>query len=124
MGKRSDRARELAHSQIFGGSFEARDVTLRLRVPVGDLESKGDRFGVDTVGAPDHRRVFELPGPAFEYLSKTLQVAGDQRRSLLDKQRLRRIDDVVRSEAVMEPAGVRANDFGHRRGEGDDVVFD
>ncbi len=24
----------------------------------------------------------------------------------------------------MKPARVRANDFGHRRGEGDDVVFD
>ena len=124
VGKRSYRARELAHTQIFGGGLEARDVTQSLRIPVGDLESKGDGFGVDAVGSPDHRRVFELPGAVFEHAGETLQVAGDQRRGLLDEQRLRRIDHIVRSQAIVEPAGVRANDLGHGRREGDDVVFD
>ena len=124
MGKRSHRARELAYAQIFGGGLEARDVALRLRIPVGDFESEGDGFGVDAVGAADHRRVFELPCPAFEHFGETLQVAGDQRRGLLNEQRLRRIDHIVRGEAVVEPAGVRANDLGHGRGEGDDVMFD
>ena len=79
---------------------------------------------MDAVGAADHRRVFEFPGPAFEHLGETLEVAGDQRRGLLDEQRLRRIDHIVRGQAVVEPARVRAYDLGHRRGEGDDVVLD
>ena len=76
------------------------------------------------MGAPDHRRVLELERPAFEHLGQKLQVACDQRRGLLNEQRLRRIHHIVRGEAIVEPAGVRAHDLGHRRGEGDDVVFD
>jgi hypothetical protein len=124
VGKRSHRARELAHSQIFGGGLEALDVALRLRIPVGDFESKGDGFGVNAVSAPDHRRVFELPGPAFEHLGKTVEIARNQNGRLLDEQRLRRIDHIVRGQAIVEPAGVRANDLGHCRRKGDDVVFD
>ena len=119
-----DRARELAYAQIFGGGLEARDIALRLRIPVGDFESEGDRFGVDAVGAADHRRILELKCPAFEHFGQALQVARDQRRCLLDEQCLRSIDHVVRGETVVEPAGVRAHDLGHGRGEGDDVMFD
>src|SRR5208282_5994548 len=117
-------ARELAHTQIFGGGLEARAVALSLRIPVGDLEAKGDGFGVDAVSTADHGRVFELPGTSFKHLGEALQVAGDLRRGLLDEQRLRRIDHVVRGQAIMEPAGVRTHNLGDGRGEGDDVVFD
>src|ERR1700686_5610995 len=112
MGKRAPRARELAYSQIFGGGFEARDVAARLRIPVGDLESKGDGLGVDAVGTPDYWRVFELPGPAFEHLGQTVEIARNQNGRLLDEQRLRRIHHIVRGEAIVEPAGVRADDLG------------
>ena len=43
---------------------------------------------------------------------------------LADEQGLRGIDHVVRGEAVVEPAGMGADDFRHRGGEGDDVVAD
>ena len=77
--KGSDRARELAHAQVFGGGLETRDVALCLRIPVGNLEAKGDRFRVDAVSPPNHRRIFELPRAPFEHLGQTLQIAGYQR---------------------------------------------
>ena len=43
-------------------------------------------------------------------------------RRLPDEQGLRGVDDIVGGEAVVEPASVRADDFGHGGGEGDDVV--
>jgi hypothetical protein len=41
---------------------------------------------------------------------------------LFDQQRLRGVDYVVGGEAVVEPARFGADEFGDRRGEGDDVV--
>ena len=43
---------------------------------------------------------------------------------LADEQGLRGVDDVVGGESVVEPAGMRADDFGDGGGEGDDVVAD
>ena len=103
---------------------KARDVALRLGVPVGQLEAKRDGLGVDAVGAADHGRVFEFPGAAFQHGGKLFQIGGDDRGRLLDQQGLRSIDHVVRSQAVMKPAGVRPDDFSHGGGEGDDIVAD
>src|SRR5260221_13237243 len=88
MGKRSDGARELANAQIFRGGTKARDVTLSLRIPVGDLESKSDGFGVDAVGTPDHRRIFELERPRSEEHTSELQSHSDLVcRLLLEKKK-------------------------------------
>ena len=81
MGECSDRAGKLAHAQIFGGGLEARDIALRLRIPVGDFESEGDGLGVDAVGPPDHGSVFELPRATFEHIGEPLQVARNQREA-------------------------------------------
>ena len=60
----------------------------------------------------------------FEDFGEALQVLRDDLRGLADQQRLRGIDDIVGGEAVVEPAGIGADDFGDRGGEGDDVVAD
>ena len=124
VGEDSDRAGELAYAHVFGGGLEASDVALRLGIPVGDLEAEGDGLGVDAVGAADHGRVFEFPGAALEHLGEALQILRDDFRGLVDQQGLRGVDYIVGSESVVEPAGVRADDFGDGRGEGDDVVAD
>ena len=124
VGEDSDCAGELADAHVFGGGHEARDVALRFGIPVGDFESEGDGLGVDAVSAADHGRVFELPGAALEDFGEALQILRDDLRRLADEQGLRGVDDVVGGEAVVEPAGVRADDFGDGGGEGDDVVAD
>ena len=103
---------------------KARDVALSLGVPVGQLEAKRDGLGVNAVGTADHGCVFEFPGAAFQHGGKFFQVGGDDRGRLLDQQRLRSIDHIIRSQAVMKPARVRPHDFGHGGGEGDDIVAD
>src|SRR5277367_3968516 len=124
MRERTHGSREFSNPQVFRSGFEARDVALCFGIPVGHLESESDGLGVDAVCPPDHRRVLELERPPFQHFGQSIKVGRNQGRSLLNQQRLRRIDHIVRSEAVVEPAGVRTYDFGDGGGEGDDVVFD
>ena len=60
----------------------------------------------------------------FETSAKRSRSAAMIADACCDQQGLRGVDDVVRSQAVVEPAGVRADDLRHRRGEGDDIVAD
>ena len=117
-------AGELSHPQAFSGVAKARNVALRFRVPICQLESEGNGFGVHAVGAANLRRVLEFPGAALEHFGKALQIFGDDVGGLPDQQRLRRVYHVVGSQAVVEPARVRADDLGDRGGEGNDVVPD
>ena len=71
MREDADRAGELSDAHVFGGSRKARDVALRLRIPVSHLETEGDGLGMDAVRAPHHRRVFEFPGAALEHVGQT-----------------------------------------------------
>ena len=65
---------------------------------------------------------------ALEHRQQRGNPLADQRRSFLHLQRLRRIDNVVRREPVVQPAGLgveplRLQALGNRRGEGDHVVL-
>ena len=124
VGEGSDCSGKFTDTEIFGGGLKADDVALCFGIPVGDFESESDGFGVDAVGSADHGSVFELPSAAFEDFGETEKISGDERRSLLNEEGLRGIDDVVRGQSVVKPAGVRADDFGDGSGEGDDIVFD
>src|ERR1700756_2199542 len=72
VGKSAHRPGELSYSHVLRRVLKARPIALRFRVPVGHLESKGNRLGVDTVGAADHWCVFKFPGAALEDLGKLL----------------------------------------------------
>ena len=122
VSKGAHRPGKFSHPHVFGGVAKARDIALGLGVPVGQLETKCDGLGVNAVGAADHGRVFKFPGAPFQHGGKLFQIGGDNRRRLLDEQGLRSVDYIVRSQAVVKPAGVRADDFGHGGGEGDDIV--
>ena len=122
MGEDSHRARKLPDPHVFGRRSKSRDIALRLRVPVRQLEAKRNGLGVNAVRASHHGRVFEFPRAAFEHLRQPLQILRNQRRGLRDEQRLRRVNHVIRGESVMKPARVRADDLGHRRSEGNHIV--
>ena len=68
MAKRPDRSRELSHAHVFRRRIEANDVALNLRVPVQQLQSKRRWLGMNTMRAPNRRRVFELDGPPLQHL--------------------------------------------------------
>ena len=53
MREGTDCARKLAHPHVFRGGCEARDVALRLGIPVGEFETEGDGLGVHAVSAAD-----------------------------------------------------------------------
>ena len=54
----------------------------------------------------------------------TFEIGHDQGGRLTELQRLRRIDNVVRGEPVVQPARLRADELGDGRGESDHVVTD
>src|SRR5581483_5958913 len=57
----ADRSREFSDPHIFGGSRESCNIALRFRIPVGNLESQGNRLGMDAMRPTDHWRIFEFP---------------------------------------------------------------
>src|SRR5579863_1873417 len=61
-----DGSRDLAHSQVFRGSFEAAGVAAQLVIPEGELQSERHRFGMDSVRTADLNGVLELPGSALK----------------------------------------------------------
>ena len=120
--ERADRSGKLTNSETFRSLMEALNVSLRFRIPVRQLESERDWFGMDSVGPADLWRVLEFPGSPLENIREPLKIFGDDVRRLSDEQSLCGVDHIVRSQAVMKPARVGANDFRNRRGECDDVV--
>ena len=125
--KHAHGARNLADPQILGGGLEARDVALQLVVPQREFQPERDRFGVDPVRAPDLDGVLELERPLSERRRQRSRTLQDQRRSLFQQQRLRRIDHIVRGHPVVQPARMLGDPglghlLGDRRGERDHVM--
>jgi len=60
------------------GFAEARDVALVLREPVGDLQSEGNRLGVNAMSAPDLRSHAELVSAQIEDFPKHHQSTFNQ----------------------------------------------
>ncbi len=74
------------------------------------------------------RRIFEFERAALQDRRKLFAAFQQKRRRLLQHERLRRIDDVVRSEPVVQPSrsvGLSRGShlFGDRRGERDHVML-
>ena len=102
--------------------LHALDVPLVLRVPERELQAERDRLGVDAVRPADHRRVAVLLGPRADGVAQRRQPVEDEVARLAHLERLRRVDDVRRGQAEVEPAGLLADVLGHGGREGDDVV--
>src|SRR5256886_12767211 len=122
VGKRADCPGELSYAHVLRRALKASDIALCFGIPVGQLDSKSNRLGVDTVGAADHGRVFELPGAAFQDLGELLKTRGDDFRSLPDEQSLSGVDNVIGGQSVVEPARLRAPNLSDSRSEGDYIM--
>src|SRR5689334_1044584 len=70
----SNCAGELAHAHLVRSHFETSDVALHLRVPVRQLQPKGNGLGMYAVGAPDLRSVLELERTTLKRLAQLRQV--------------------------------------------------
>ena len=96
-------------------------------VPVGQFEAESRRLGMDSVRAADHDRVLELECACTENPVQCPQLLGDRFRRLLEEQRLGSINDIVRSQSVMQPARMLGHPscrhgLGHGREECDHVM--
>lgn len=56
------RAGDFTDGDLLRGYLKTRKIAAVFRVPVRELQAKGNRLGVYSVGAANFRRVFELPG--------------------------------------------------------------
>src|SRR5580698_2600821 len=129
MAEGADGAGELADAHVFGGGGEASLIALHFGVPVEELEAEGGGLGVDAVGASDDGGVLELNGAALEDCEKSVDAGAEEGGGFLHLQGLSGIYDVVRGEAVVQPAGLfaeplRLQGFSNCGGEGNDVVLD
>ncbi len=117
------RSGELAHGDRAPGADQSLTVAPHLQCPEGELEAERRRLGVDPVGAPDHRRVAELPSPNGD---RRLQLRGsveDQVAGLHQRHGEGGVDDVARRKAVVDPPSCRRPDaLLHDVDEGRDVV--
>ena len=121
-------AAELADTHVLGCRVETGQVALHLRVPIQQLQAKGRRFRMNSVGAADGGRVLELDGAALEHGEQGSEARLNQRGSLRNLQRLRRIHDVIGGEPIVQPAGLGVESLsfkglGDSCGESDHVVL-
>ncbi len=119
-------AGNFSYGHLPRGVPEAIEVAAILGKPIGDFQAKRDRLGVHSVRAADLRRVLKLPRAAFEHLAETHEAVLDQSRGFAKLQGLRGVHDVIRRQAVVQPArgaGI-ADGFSDGHRERDDVVLD
>ena len=83
---------------------EALLIALILRVPIRDLESEGDGLGVNPVRAANLRRVTKLLCPECKDVAEFREAALDKAGRVADEKRLRCVHDVVRRQAMVQPA--------------------
>ena len=119
---RADRARELADAVDLERAQQARPVAVELERPAGELPAERRRLGVNPVRAADADRVPVLLRPPHDRVERALELGHDERARLADLQRERRVDDVRRGEAVVEPAPLRPELLRHRVDERRRVV--
>ena len=79
-----------------------------LERPAGELEPKRRRLGVYAVRAANGQCLSVLLGPPDDGGEGTADPVENERARLLHGERERRVEDVGRCEAVVEPAALRA----------------
>ena len=115
--------RELADADDGAGATQTLDVARDLGVPQRELEAECHRLGVHAVRAADHRRAAMFERAIANRVGKPVEVGQQDVARLTHLQRLRRVDDVRRRHAEVEPARRRSDFFGDRRRKGNDVVL-
>ena len=98
---------ELADAVRLERAREPRAVAVELERPAGELPAERRRLGVDAVRAADADRAAVLLGAPHDRVDRRVEPARISFAGVLDLQRERRVDDVRRGEAVVDPAALR-----------------
>ena len=102
-----------AGGNIFTGSLQPRAVTLHLGVERGQLQAKGDRFGMDAVGTAHANRILMLKGPQLDRFQQHLKIGQQFIGSLNHLYGEAGVQYVRRSHSLMDKAVFRADKFGN-----------
>ena len=123
MRKHADGPGDLADGDDVARALHSDATALELRVPEGQLHAERHRLGVDAVRAPDHRRPPVFVSAPLDRRGELVDVLQDQIARLSHLQTERRIEDVGRGQAEVQPAGGRADLLGDRRRKRNHVVL-
>src|SRR5580700_5701521 len=82
--ERADGARDFAHADLFGGGEEAGMMAAELVVPQGELQAKGDGFGMDAMGAADLDCEFVAERGFLEMVEQGIEAKHNESRSGLE----------------------------------------
>ena len=122
MRERSDRTGDFADGNRFLRLFEPRFVALHFRKPERESHPETRRFGVNAVRSPDLRRVFEFKSATAQNFQKRVNFNQQNFARFFQKQRVRRVHDIARSQPVMDESRRRADVFRQIRRKSDDIV--
>src|SRR5208283_4747137 len=78
-------ARDFADPQVLPGRCETKSIAPKLIKPKRDLQSKGDRLGMDTMRAPDLDGILELERPGLQDGEKALDIIRQEFGCLLQE---------------------------------------
>jgi hypothetical protein len=106
------------------GAREPGAVPLELERPAGELGPEGDRLRVYAVRPADHDGVAVLLGAADGRRERAVEPLREERARFAHLEGERRVEDVRRGQAIVEPARGRPDLLGHRvDGRGDVVLM-
>ena len=115
-------AGQLSDADAGERSFEPHATAAQLAEPAEQLQAERGRLGMHAVRAADRRRMPVLLGACAERDVDGVDALEQDPARVSELERQRRVDDVRRGEAVVEPAPVFADLLGDRLGEGQHVV--
>jgi hypothetical protein len=123
VGEGADGAGDGAGGDFGAGIDEAGAAAVELGVGLGHFQPEGDRLGMDAVGAADADGVLVLDGAALDGGEQRVHV-GEQKVGCLDQLHIETgVENVGGGHALMDEAGIRADNLGQVGKEGDDVVL-
>ena len=124
MCKSSDGSRQFSNRNRLRCLLHPLAIAPHFVVPEGHLDSEGDRFGMDAMGAADHRGIPVLEGALFDCFHEPADVVDDEVARLLEKHGKGSVEHVRGGKPQMDEAGIVADVVGHRGEKGDDIVLD
>ena len=123
LGKGADGARDGAGGDFLAGGDQAVAGAGKFRVGIGQLEPERHRLGMDAMGAADGRGHLVLEGTLLERRQNLVDVRNQQVRGAGELDVETGVEHVGGGHALMDEAGLGADDFGQMGEEGDDVVL-
>ena len=118
----ADRPGYLAHGDDFLGFGKPVQVAPHLFHPERQLQTEGDRLGMDAVGAAYHERIFMLDGALRQDGGELFDILDQDIGGFDQLQAGGGIHDIGRGQAEVDVAGLLAEAFGHRAEESGHIM--